>query len=418
MSSPRCVAVAACVFAIVYVALDLNKLFALRYGADTGIFLQSLANLAHGGGSWNGAEYRPHFQVHDSWALLALVPAVAVFPCAQTLLVLQVLAVAAAAPAIAAFARACGAPAAASNAVAIAYLLSPGAQGLAYGDLSENAYVPLLAALAALAVRRRALVATLLAAQALCALKEDEVLFLLWFGVAAARFWDRRIGLAVAALALANGAAFLAYERSAGVWPSLPGYGLHVADPVAALALLVVLLAPFAFAPLRLGRALLLGAPLLAEVTLNRPWAYPLTRVGTHWTAPLLAATALAAAYVIARRPRIAPAMLVCATLCALTVNDTVLKPGRWPYVVDRAAYARAIALRERASRTVVLARHDEGTYAVAAANSHVQLAAYDPREPGYCPAYDTNARAFFASLGIGRWPRAAALCGGVPVTR
>ena len=66
----------------------------------------------------------------------------------------------------------------------------------------------------------------------------------------------------------------------------------------------------------------------------------------------------------------------------------------------------------------VVVRRPNEGAYVAAAANPHVLLAKYDPREGGYCPAYDKDARAFFASLGIGTWPAGTTLCGGVPVTR
>ncbi len=161
----RSVVIAACVFALVYVALDLNKLYALRYGADTGTFVQFLTGEAHGRGSWNGAEYRPHLHVHDSWVLLALVPLMAAFPYAQTLLIVQVLAIAGAALALCAFARACGAGVRGASAVGIAYLLSPSAQGIAYGNFLENVFVPLLAALGALAVRRRALVAALVVAQ-------------------------------------------------------------------------------------------------------------------------------------------------------------------------------------------------------------------------------------------------------------
>ncbi len=411
----RSVVIAACVFALVYVALDLNKLYALRYGADTGTFVQFLAGEAHGRGSWNGAEYRPHLQVHDSWALLALVPLVAAFPYAQTLLVVQVLAVAGAALALCAFARACGASARGGSAVGIAYLLSPSAQGLAYGNFLENVFVPLLAALGALAVRRRALAAGLVVAQLLLGLKEDQALFLIWFGLACALWWDRRIGLALAALALLNGLGFVLAERLAHGQPSLPGYALHVDDPLGKLGFFAALLAPFAFAPLVLRWRLLLGLPLAAELVLARPWAYPIARLGTHWTAPCVAAASLAAAYAVAKRPRFALPMLVCAALCALVLNDTALKPGRWPYVVDRAAYARAAALRG-SSRTVVVRRTDEGAYAAAAANPHVVLARYDRRERGYCPAYDKDPRAFFASLGLGAWPPGTTLCAGVPV--
>ncbi|MBV8299798.1 MAG: DUF2079 domain-containing protein [Candidatus Eremiobacteraeota bacterium] len=415
MRPTRAVVVAALVFALVYVVLDFNKLWALRYGADTGTFVQWLAGEAHGRGSWNGAEYRPHLQVHDSWVLLALVPPIALFPCAQTLLVLQVLAIAGAALAICAFARACGAAPRGASAVGIAYLLSPSAQGIAYGNFLENVFVPLLAALGALAVRRRALLAALIAAQLLLGLKEDEALFVAWFGAACALWWERRLGLALLALALVNGIAFVVVEHLGGAQPSLPGYSLHVDAPLEKLAFFAALLAPFAFAPLLLRWKLLLAAPLVAELVFNKPWAYPIARIGTHWTAPLVAATALAAAYAVAKYPRLATPVLACAVLCALFFNDTVLKLGRYPYVVDRNAYAAATALRA-ADRYVVVRRPNEGAYVVAAANPHVLLAKYDPTETGYCPAYDKDPRAFFASLGFGAWPPGTTLCGGVPV--
>jgi uncharacterized membrane protein len=416
MRPPRAVLVAAALFALIYVALDFNKLYALRYGADTGTFVQSLTGLAHGRGSWNGAEDRPHLQVHDSWALLALVPFVAAFPYAQTLLVVQVLAIAATGPALAAFARACGAAERGANAVGIAWLLSPSAQGIAYGNFLENVFVPLFAALGAIAVRRRAPVGALACAQVLLGLKEDQALFVLWFGLACAVWWDRRIGSALAALAVLNGVGFLVAEHLAGAHPSIPGYGLHVDDPLAKLAFFGAVLLPFALAPLWLGRRILLGAPLVAELTFNGPWAYQIARIGTHWTASLVVACALAAAYVVAQRPRFALPMLACALLCALTINDTVLKFGRWPFVIDRAAYASAVALRG-ATHTVVVPRPFEGRYVVAAANPNVELAKFVSNEAGYCPAFDTNARAFFASLGIGTWPPGTRVCGGVPVS-
>jgi len=411
----RAAVVAAIVFATVYVALDLNKLYALRYGADTGTFVQWLAGEAHGRGSWNGAEYRPHLFVHDSWSLLALVPLLAAFPYAQSLLVLQVLAMAGASLAICAFARACGATARNASFVSIAYLLSPSAQGIAYGNFLENVFVPLLAALGALAVRRRALVPALLVAQALLGLKEDEALFLAWFGAACALWWDRRIGIAIAALALVNGAAFVVVEHIARASPSVPGYSPHIDAPLEKLAFFAALLLPFAFAPVLLRWRVLLGAPLVAELLFNRPWAYPIARIGTHWTAPILAATALASAYAVARYPRVAAPMLACAIVCALVLNDTVLKPGRYPFVVDRRAYAAAAALR-RSDRDVIVRRPQEGVYVVAAANPHVLLAKYVRGESGYCPAYNRSAAAFAASLGFGAWPVGTTLCEGVAV--
>ena len=152
----RATYVAVAIYAAVYIALDFNKLYALRYGADLGTYLQTLVNLRHGS-SWNYGEWRAHFGVHDSWVLTALVPLVALFPSAQTLIVVQVLAVAFAAIPLALIARELGLTARAANVLAVAYLLSPAAQGLTYDNFSENVFVPLLALCGVLAARRRAL---------------------------------------------------------------------------------------------------------------------------------------------------------------------------------------------------------------------------------------------------------------------
>jgi uncharacterized membrane protein len=360
---------------------------------------------------------RPHLQVHDSWMLLALVPLIAAAPYAQTLLVLQVLAIAAGGVALFVLARGFGASDRAATIVGIAYLISPSAQGIAYGNFLENVFVPVLAIAGAYFARRRSIAGVLIVAQILLGLKEDQALFLTWFGVACALWWDRRIGVALTALAVVNGLAFVLYERLAHVAPSIPAYALHVDYPIDKLVFFIAILAPFAFAPLGLGRRLLLALPLVAELTFNRPWAYPIAHIGTHWTASLFAACAIAAAYVIAKYPRFATPMLVCAILCALFFNDTVLKIGRWPYVVDWRAYRAAVELRD-SSAGVLIPRHEEGIYAVAAANPTVRLSKYKGREAGYCPAYDTNAAAFFASLRIRSWPPRVTLCEGVPVSR
>lgn len=406
--------VAAAVFALVYVALDLNKLYALRYGADLGTYLQTFVNLQHGS-SWNFGEWRPHLQVHSSWTLVLLVPLVALFPRAETLIGVQVLAVASAALPLALLARDLHLGTRAAGLLSIAYLLSPAAQGLAYDNFSENVFVPALACGGALFASRRLLWPTLACAILLAGLKEDEMLFILWFGIAAAVWWDRRIGFALVASAILSGAALWAVGRLSGTHPNDPSYALAIHDPTGKLTMVVLLLAPFAFVPLAIGRWLLLGTPLLAEIVFMQPWNYEPSRVGSHYTAPLLAATAIAAAFGLRRAPGFARAMVPCALFVMLFVfNDTVLRPGRWPYIVDWNAYARAAALRD-SGRAALLSRRDEGAWAVAAANPRVRL---DPRpDTGFvpCPAYDTNAGAFFASL-AGRAPRA--VCGGVPVER
>jgi uncharacterized membrane protein len=410
----RTIYVAVAVFAAVYIALDLNKLYALRYGADLGTYLQTLVNLRHGS-SWNYGEWRPHFSVHDSWALIALVPFVTLFPRAETLIVVQVLAVAVAAIPLVLFAREIGVDGRAANLLGIAYLLTPSAQGLSYDNFSESAFVPVLAFCGALFARRRWLWPTVLVAQLLMGIKEDQILFVLWFGAAFALWWDRRIGVALCVLALFNGVGFWLFERALHTAPNLPPYGLAISDPGGKLTMLFLLLAPFAFAPLLIGRWLLLGAPLLAEILFMQPWNYEPSRVGSHYTAALLAAAAIAAACGARRRPGFARAMPACAAIVMVLIfNDTVLRPGRWPYIVDWNAYGHAVDVRD-SGRAALLLRRDEGLWAVAAANPDVRL---DPhRDPSFiaCPAYNTSAAAFFASLS-GRMP--ARLCGGVPVQR
>jgi uncharacterized membrane protein len=408
----RTIYIAVAVFAIAYIALDLNKLYALRYGADLGTYLQTLVNLRHGS-SWNYGEWRPHFTVHDSWALTALVPIVAIFPRAETLIVVQVLAVAVAAIPLVLFARASGVDARAANLIGVAYLLTPSAQGISYDNFSESVFVPLLAFCGALFAGRRSLWPTLLVAQMLMGLKEDQILLVLWFGIACMLWWDRRIGVALSALAVCNGVGYWLVERALHLVPNVPPYGLAVSDPSGKLTMLFLLLAPFAFAPLLIGRWLLLGAPLLAEIVFMQPWNYEPSRVGSHYTAALLAATAIAAVCGVRQRLVFARAMPLCAAIVMLFIfNDTVLRPGRWPYIVDWHAYARAVDLRDR-QQSALLPRRDEGVWAVAAANPNVRLNPHP--DPGFarCPAYNTNARAFFASL-AGELP--ARLCGGVPV--
>jgi uncharacterized membrane protein len=410
--STRALYWAAAAFVVIYVAYDLNRLYALRYGADLGTYLQTLVNLRHGT-SWNFGEWRPHFQVHDSWTLTALVPFVALVPRAETLIVVQVVAVAAASIPLALFAREIGVTPRAAAVLGVAYLLTPSAQGLAYDNFSENVFVPLLAFLGALAVRRRALWPALVFALLLCGLKEDEILFVAWFGAACALWWDRRIGVALVLLALVNATAYWGIEALRGVRPNDPPYGLGVHDVSGKFTLVSLLLLPFALAPLAVGRWLLLALPLLAEIVFMQPWNYEPSRIGSHYTAPLLAAASIAAAFGLRRVPGFAKAMIPCALVVTLLIfTDTALRPGRWPYVVDWTAYARAVAVRD-GDAAVTLPRRDEGVWAVAAVNPRVRL---DPHpDPLFvaCPAYDTNARAFFASL-AGHPP--AALCGGVPV--
>ncbi len=410
-NSTRYAYVVAAAFTVMYVALDFNKLYALRYGADLGTYLQTLVNLQHGS-SWNFGEWRPHLQVHDSAIILLLVPVVALFPYAQTLVVMQVAIVAAAVLPLVSFAREAGLDARKANLLGIAYLLSPAAQGAAYDNFSENVFVPLLAFAGALFVRRRLLVPSILIALLLAVTKEDELLFLLWFGVACALWWDRRIGIGVVAVAFVVGAAFMTVERIAGVHPNLPAYSAILYDPLGKISMIGLLLLPFAFVPVMAGRTLWLGLPLLGEVVFMRPWNYEPSRVGSHYTIPLLTVATIAAIFGLKRAPKMTAAILPCAIVATLFFNDTVLHAGRWPYVVDWRSYARARSLRD-SGKAATLPRSEEGVWAVAAANTRVRLDSRPDLEATACPAYDTDFIAFAASLS-GHPP--ARICGGVPL--
>ena len=361
------------VFSGLYIYLDLNKLYALRFGMDLGVFLQSLVNFAHTGSTFNWVERQPHLTVHDSWALLALTPLVALFPRPETLLVVQVLVVAGAAIPLYVFARGCGLASMPAQLVALAYLISPSVQGWAYMDFSENVFVPVLAFSLAIALQRRSLVWTLVFAQLLMGIKEDQIWFLAWFATAAALWYDRRLGLAMLALAMINAVAYYGIVHALGYVPAQPRYVSVPSTVPQDLAFFAEVLAPFAFAPLALGWRILLAAPLIVEITFTAPWAYPLARAGTHWTVPLVTLIALGAAIAIAQRPAWASWAIGCSIVMALFFNVTVLHLGRHLYPRDTAGYAQARAVALSGRRAVYTA-DDEGAFVVASPNVHAEL--------------------------------------------
>jgi uncharacterized membrane protein len=374
LSEMRYVLVGVAAFIALYVFVDLNKLYALRYGMDVGIFLQSLVNFAQHGSTFNWVERLPHLAVHDSWALLLLTPVIAVFPRPETLLVIQVVAVAAAAIPLYLFARGAGLQALPAQLVALAYLIMPSTQGWAYMDFSENVFVPVLGFCLALAAQRRSLLWTLLCAQLLMGVKEDQIWFLAWFGIAGALWYDRKLGVAVTVLAVSNGALYYSVVHALGYAPAAPAYSLRISAWPQDLAFLAEILAPFAFAPLTLGWRILLAAPLVAEIMLNGPWAYPLARAGTHWTTPLVTLVAIGAALAIARRPILARYALAFSVVMALFFNHaTVVHFGRRLCPAQSGAYARARA-DALSGRRAVYTNEDEGAFVVASPNVKVEL--------------------------------------------
>lgn len=364
----------AALFAATYIALDLNKLYALYFGFDNGIFLQTLANIASDGSAFNWAEGRSHFYVHDSWLIYVLVPLVKAYPYQQTLIVVQVLLIAASAVALYAFARVIGVDRTAAALLALAYLISPSVQGFAYNDFSEGHFEPLLIFALAIGAAKRSLPWTLVFAQLLLGVKEDVAFFLLWFGIAGAVWYDRRLGTSVALLAALNAAAYAAYVGVHGQNPAVPHYGWRVLYPAQDAAFLIEILAPFAFAPLFLRRRVLLALPLVAELVLaNNRDGFPMARAGTHYTEPLIALCAVGAALVLRTRPRLARWALACSLCMALFFNTTVLHPGRHLYAVQRAQYMEAAAL-VRYQRSALFAPEDQGAWAVAAGDLRARV--------------------------------------------
>lgn len=372
----RVVALGAAAFAALYFALDLNKLHALYYGFDNGIFLQTLSNLAFHGSAFNWAEGRSHFYVHDSWILYAIALPVRFWPYQETLIAVQVALIAGSAVALYAFARTIGVRETPAALLAFAYLVSPSVQGFAYNEFSEGHFEPLLIFLLAIAVARRSFWWTLIAAQLLLGVKEDVALFLVWFGVAGALWYDRRLGCAVAALAAANAIAYTAILSLHGQHASVPHYGARLLYPLQDTAFLIEILVPFAFAPLWLRWRVLLALPLLAELffAMNRD-GFPMARAGTHYTEPLIALCAVGAAVVLRERPQLARWAAALSVVMALFFNTTVLHFGRHLYAAD-ARYAQARKLASTADVTT-FAPEEQGAWAVAAGNVHARISGF-----------------------------------------
>jgi uncharacterized membrane protein len=394
------VCAAAVVFSATYVALDFNALFALRTGQNTGLYLQSLVDFVRHGTTFDQNDGRPHLVVHDQWLALALAPALALWPSARTLIVAQVLLLAAAAPMLYAFARTLGTARAPAACIAVAYLLAPSTQGWAYHPFVPEDALPLVAFTAALAIAQRRFRLALIAAELLLGIKEDEVYFLIWLGAFVAFRVDRRIGIAIASLAAINGIAYYGIDRALGYWPEHPPYALADSELRYQLAFVAEILAPLAFAPLLLGRRMLLALPFAAELFLAQDRSYPLYQAGSYYTIPFVTLATIGAAVAIARRPGLAPWALACAALMALFFNPTVLHFGRHPFAPDP-QYAAAERIG-RGERTVVFPCADAGAWTVAASDPNARLSCPDTATAGLLPPDHRPARPAWADVPLG----------------
>jgi hypothetical protein len=140
---------------------------------------------------------------------------------------------------------------------------------------------------------------------------------------------------------------------------------------------LLEVLAPLAFAPLRLGWRVLLVLPFLAELFLAHGYAEGLlARSGSYYTIPLLTLLGIGTATVVARSPQFARAALVLSVLCALTLNPTVLRFGRHLSAPDPLyPVARAWGAVDA---PVDFPCADQGAWVVASTNPQANLAGCD----------------------------------------
>jgi uncharacterized membrane protein len=362
------------VFAIVYIALDLNALHALRANQNTGLYLQSTVDLLRNGSTFDQPDGKPHMLVHDQWLIYAvLAPLVALWPRPETLIAVQIVALAAAAPMLYLFARTFGVSGTNALLLAIAFLVSPSLQGFAYDGFVGEDLIPVLAFSLAYAIRRKWSIAALAIAQLLLGVKEDEVYFLAWFGIVGAVFVDRTLGLGLTVLALLNGAVYYAIATHAGFTPEHPQYGLVDRELFGQLTFLIELLVPLAFAPLRIGWKLLVALPFLAEIFLAQDRSYPLFHIGSYYTVPIVVLATMATAYVAGRDPRVARFAVAGAIVMALFFNNaSILHFGRRPFSPDpQYAIARTWATVQA---PVDIPCEDVGAWTVASANINAKL--------------------------------------------
>jgi uncharacterized membrane protein len=345
----RPVLIGAAIFAALFLTLDLNALHALRANQNTGLYLQSLIDFVRHGSTFDQPDGKPHLLVHDQWLVLALAPFVALFPRPETLIVAQAIALGAAAVPLYFLARTWGAGARPAAMLALAFLISPSMEGYAYDGFVPEDVIPLLWCCLALALARGSLWGTALVAQLLLGVKEDEAWFLAWFGAVAFFFYrpqnkadGRAFGMILCALAVVNGAGYYLIAHHFGYVPERPQYGLVDREWPQQLGFLLEVLVPLAFAPLLLGRRLLVALPLLVELFFTQDRTYPLYHSGSYYTAPLVTLAAIGTAWVIGQRPAFARWALAGAVVMALFVNPTIVRVGRWTWFSPDPQYAIA----------------------------------------------------------------------------
>jgi hypothetical protein len=207
--------------------------------------------------------------------------------------------------------------------------------------------------------------------------KEDVLLVTVW--TCAFVLWrsDRRLALAIGLLGALNLGVWEVYEHVHAYHSVAPAYALYDPHPLAHVLFLLEILVPLAFAPLRLGRWILLAVPFLAELFFAHGYAEGLlARSGSYYTIPLVTLLGIGAAVAIARTPALARAALVLSVLAALTLNPTVLRFGRQLSSPDPLyPVARAWGAVDA---PVDFPCADQGAWVVASTNPQANLAGCD----------------------------------------
>jgi uncharacterized membrane protein len=364
-------------FAALFVYLGIRQQLGLRVGSNSGTYLQSALSFLHHLNTVNLSDHVAETAPHDQWMLVALCPFVALWPHLETVIVVQVLAVAASAPVLWFLVRALGGSPATATLLSLAWLISPSVEGFAFGDFTPVHFVPLLGFGLALALVRRNAVAALILAQLLFGVKEDVLMFTVWTCTFVLWRSDRRLALAIVLLGAVNLGAWELYERFHHYHSVAPAYGLYDRHPLDHLLFLLEVLVPLAFAPLRLGRWILLVLPFLTELFLAHGYAEGLlARSGSYYTIPLVTLLGIGAAVAVVRAPRLARAALVLSVASALTLNPTVLRFGRHLSSPDP-QYAAARAWGG-VDAPVDFPCADQGAWVVASTNPQANLAGCD----------------------------------------
>ena len=336
---------ATALFALVVSLLALDRYVTYHYGADLGLYTQTIYTAFHG--FYNQVEHGTHFMVHFSPIYWLCAPILLAIPSPMTLQVLQAMACALVAPPVYLFARKRVDEKLAAM-IAVIALLYPPLVGLSLSEFHENAFAPATIAWLLWAVdERRWRVAALFAALAL-SIKEDEAVILAALGVGYAVVSlaqrDRQAALFGGGVALAAIGVLALYfgviqPATGGRWFVADFYVAHDKDLphgaailVGRLTFLLEVFVPLLFLPLA-SRLIWLAVPGFIEVLSSR-WPVTYT-MGTHYAGvwiPYVVVAFAAALAVIAQRDGARAMLLARASIAVCLLNLIVASPTHWAH--------------------------------------------------------------------------------------